>query len=157
MRRRDPGLSGFQAYRPHPLPCTNGSLERCRHRPRLGRKLTSERGSESLEDFDPAFPGRSIQDCDSRYHILRTNVNTKFRKGGISEIRAPRSSSRSVRIERLAGQVSRAWTRNEQKWPLGKGEHHPARPLPSTQSIHDPIYIGQAVRRDLTVNFSLAG
>ena len=41
--------------------------------------------------------------------------------------------------------------------PLGKGEHHPARPLPATQSIHDPIYIGQGMCRDLTVNFSPAG
>ena len=43
----------------------------------------------------------------------------KFRKGGIPEIRGSRSSSRSIGIKRIA-QVSRPWTRNEQKWPFRK-------------------------------------
>jgi hypothetical protein len=34
--------------------------------------------SEWLDDFDPFPPVSTIQDCDSRYHIIGTNVNTKF-------------------------------------------------------------------------------
>ena len=76
----------------------------------------------------------------------------KFRKGGIPEIRAPGRSA-------LGGlpKFQDPGLETNRSGPLGKGEHHPARPLPSTQSIHDPIYIGQGMCRHLTVNFSPAG
>src|SRR5207249_9421649 len=96
MRRRDAGLSGIQAYRPLSITLHQRRARTLPPCPRLEWKPNNERGSERREDFDPAFPGRSIQDCDSRYHILRTNVNTKFRNGGIARIRAPPSSFRSI-------------------------------------------------------------
>jgi len=158
MRRRDAGLSGIQAYGPLSITLHQRRARTLPPCPRLEWKPNNERGSERREDFDPAFPGRSIQDCDSRYHILRTNVNTKFRNGGIARIRAPRSSFRSIDLGELTVKFLRPWTRNAPKRPpLGKKEHHPARHLPLTQSIHDPIYIGQGMCSDVTVNFSPPG
>jgi hypothetical protein len=87
--------------------------------------------------FDPTLPGRGIQDCDSRYHILRNNVNTKFWEPVLPSMCALRAVTR--RLE--SGESG--WGNHvfRVQRPLVKGEHHPPRDLPSTQLVHDQVHI----------------
>ena len=79
-------------------------------------------------------------------------------QGGMAEIRG--NAKQLLVDQNKADRRSSFKTLNSERAEqarLGKEEHHPARHLPLSQSIHDQIHIAQRMCSDLTVNFSLAG